>query len=162
MTIAVECIEAVPTVARGRPTAPRLANFSAKAGLVLSGTKGESSSIRSWKDTTGVLAPASSSIVDMGGNWAGRAIYGSSRWLAKTSPWQSRALKTPWHHRISMVALTQDNADQYLEEDLEGQVTHKIDHCCEILFYRFVAPLSYTEWPLLQRYSECSTDIAVK
>ena len=79
MTIAVECIEVVSTVARGRPTAPRLANFSAKAGLVLSGTKGESSSIRSWKDTTGVLAPASSSIVDMGGNWAGRAIYGSSR-----------------------------------------------------------------------------------
>ena len=62
----------------------------------------------------------------------------------------------------TLLTLTQDNTDQYLEEDLEGQVRHKIDHCCEILFYRFVAPLSFTEWPLLQRYSECSTDIAVK
>ena len=36
------------------------------------------------------------------------------------------------------LTLTQDNADQYLEEDLEGQLRHKVDHCCEILFYRFL------------------------
>ena len=61
-----------------------------------------------------------------------------------------------------MVALTQDNADQYLEEDLEGQVRHKMNHCCEILFYRFLAPLSVAERPLLERYSERYADIAVK
>ena len=71
MTIAVECIEVVSTVARG--TAPRLANFSANACLVLSATNGESSSIRSCKGTTGVLGPPSSSIV---GLWAeaGRGV----------------------------------------------------------------------------------------
>ena len=50
LTVAVECIEVVSTVARGRPTAPRLANFSAKACLEISGTNGESS----WKDATRV------------------------------------------------------------------------------------------------------------
>ena len=63
MTIAVECIEVVSTVARGRPTAPRLANFSANACLANSATNGESSSIRSCKGTTGVLGAPSSSIV---------------------------------------------------------------------------------------------------
>ena len=60
------------------------------------------------------------------------------------------------------VALTPDNADQYLEEDLEGQVRHKMDHCCEILFYHFLAPLSSAERPLLVRYSEHCADVAVK
>ena len=66
MTIAVECIEVVSTVARGRPTVLRLANFSAK--FVISATNGESRSIRSCKGTTGVLGVPSSSIV---GLWAG-------------------------------------------------------------------------------------------
>ena len=60
------------------------------------------------------------------------------------------------------LTLTQDNADQYLEEDLEGQVRHKMDHCCEILFYRFLAPLSVAERPVLERYSEHYADVAVK
>ena len=75
MTIAVECIEVVSTVARGRLTAPRLANFSAKAALVLSGTNGESSPSRSWTDTTGGLGSLSSSIVVAGESWARHVLF---------------------------------------------------------------------------------------
>ena len=73
ITIAVECIEVVSTVARG--TAPRLANFSAKACLVLSGTNGESSPSRSWTDTTGGLGSLSSSIVVAGESWARHVLF---------------------------------------------------------------------------------------
>ena len=82
MTVAVEFIEVVSTVARGSPTAPRLANFSVNACLEISAMNGERSSIRSWKDVTGALGPR----LRPQWLWAGRAIYGCSRSLAKSSP----------------------------------------------------------------------------
>ena len=64
-----------------------------------------------------------------------------------------------WKTRLT---LTLDNADQYLEEDLEGQVRHKVDHCCEVVFYRFLASLPFAERPRLVTYSERYADVAVK
>ena len=60
------------------------------------------------------------------------------------------------------LTLTQDNAGQDLEEVLQGQVKHKIDHCCGILFYHFLAPPFFAEWPLLVRYRAYYADVAVK
>ena len=74
-------------------------------------------------------------------------------------PALQRCPEKAWKTRLT---LTLDNADQYLEEDLQGQVRHKVDHCCEVLFYRFLAPLSFAEWTLLVRYSKRYADVAVK
>ena len=74
-------------------------------------------------------------------------------WLAP------EAAMKPWKTHLT---LTQDNAGQDLEEDLQGQIRHKMDHCCEILFYCFLAPPFFAEWPLLVRYREHYADGAVK
>ena len=125
MTIAVECIEIVSTVARGRPTAPRLANFSVKAGLVLSGTNnGESSSIRSWRDATGVLDPPSSSIVVVCGTWGRHVLFmvAQDDWLRLVRDSHMVGSTSCPEALETHLTLTQDNAGQDLEEDLQGQV----------------------------------------
>ena len=99
----------------------------------------------------------------MGGSWARHVLFvvAQEDWLRLVRDSHVPALKDEEKAWKTRLTLTLENADQYLEEDLEGQVRHKMDHCCEVLFYRFLAPLS-AERPLLVRYSERYADVAVK
>ena len=53
--------------------------------------------------------------------------------------------------RLAETQLTQDNADQYLNEEEDKEEVQEVTVVLfGTLLYRFVAPLSFTEWSLLQ------------
>ena len=55
---------------------------------------------------------------------------------------------------LAETQLTQDNADQYLNEVEDKEEVREVTVVlCGTPLYRFVAPLSFTEWSLLQSES---------